>query len=122
MNIDGAFHDQAVHEGQRVQMTGSARPMLTNTSGIGAEWQWIEAVSPAISVDGMSVFDFLHWVGRETGHAIRFESATAESLARSTLLKGSVNAEPRAELRLRMMTVDLDAQFNNEVGAIVVTD
>lgn len=122
VSIDGAFHDQAVHEGQRVQMTGSARPLLTNTSGTGAEWEWIEAVSPAISVDGMPVADFLHWVGRETGHAVRFETTTAESLARNTLLRGSVNAEPRVELRLRMMTVDLEARFDEEGAAIVVTD
>ncbi len=122
VNIDGAFHDQSVRAGQRMQMTGSARPLLTSTSGIGAEWQWIEAVSPAISVDGMSVFDFLHWVGRETGHDIRFESDSAAALARGTLLKGSVNAAPRAELRLRMMTVDLDARFDEEGRAIVVTD
>ncbi len=122
VNIDGAFHDQAVVEGQRAQLTGSARPVVTNTSGIGAEWQWIETVSPTMSVDGMSVFEFLHWVGRETGHDVRFESARAEALARSTLLKGAVDADPRTELRLRMMTVDLDVRFDEEGPAIVVTD
>lgn len=122
VSIDGAFHDHVVFEGQRVQMTGSARPAVTNTSGIGAEWRWIEAVSPTMSVDGMSVFDFLHWVGRETGHDVKFDSGSAEALARSTLLKGSVNAEPRTELRLRMMTVDLDVRFDEEGPAIIVTD
>lgn len=122
VNIDGSFHDQPVHEGQRVQLTGSARPLVTNTTGIGADWQWVETVSPTISVDGMSVFDFLQWVGRETGHVVRFESASAQALARSTLLKGAVNAAPRAELRLRMMTVDLDARFDEEGPAIIVSD
>ena len=122
VSIDGAFHDQAIYEGQRAQLTGSARPLVTNTSGIGAEWQWVEAVSPTISVDGMSVFDFLYWVGRETGHDVRFESATAETLARNTLLKGAVDADPRTELRLRMMTVDLDVRFDEEGPAIIVTD
>ena len=122
VSIDGAFHDHVVFEGQRVQMTGSARPAVANTSGIGAEWEWIEAVSPTPSVDGMSVFDFLHWVGRETGHGVQFESNSAEALARGTLLKGSVNAEPRTELRLRMMTVDLDVRFDEEGPAIIVTD
>ena len=70
----------------------------------------------------MSVLEFLNWVGRETGHVIRFESDSAEALARSTLLKGAVNAEPRAELRLRMMTVDLEARFDEEGRAIIVTD
>ena len=122
VSINGDFHNQPVYEGQRVQMTGSARPLVTNTTGIGDEWQWIETVSPTISVDGMSVFEFLNWVGRETGHVIRFESDSAEALARSTLLKGAVNAEPRTELRLRMMTVDLEARFDEEGRAIIVTD
>jgi ferric-dicitrate binding protein FerR (iron transport regulator) len=122
VRVDGAFHDSTVHVGQRVQLSGSAQPSITNTSGAGGEWQWIEAVSPNISVDGMSVFDFLHWVGRETGHAVQFESASAEVLARGTQLRGAVNAEPRAELRLRMMTVDLDARFDPEGPVIIVTD
>ena len=120
--IDGTYHDQKVFEGQRVQMTGSAQPSVTNTSGVGAEWQWAETVSPNISVDGMSVFEFLQWVGRETGHAVQFKSVTAETLARNSRLKGTVNAEPRTELRLRMLTVDLEARFDSEGSAIIVSD
>jgi hypothetical protein len=122
VRVTGAFHEPTVYVGQRVQLSGSSQPSITNTSGAGSEWQWIEAVSPNISVDGMSVFDFLHWVGRETGHAVQFESASAQALARDTQLRGAVNAEPRAELRLRMMTVDLDARFDTEGPAIIVTD
>lgn len=122
VSIDGTYHEKTVFEGQRAQLTGSAQPSVTNTTGAGAEWQWIEAVSPNISVDDMSVFDFLNWVGRETGHAVQFASADAEAMARSTLLKGAVNAEPRVELRLRMMTVDLDARFDPGGPAIIVTD
>jgi hypothetical protein len=122
VRVAGAFHEPTVYVGQRMQLSGSSQPSITNTSGAGSEWQWIEAVSPNISVDGMSVFDFLHWVGRETGHAVQFESASAETLARDTQLRGAVNAEPRAELRLRMMTVDLDARFDAEGPAIIVTD
>jgi ferric-dicitrate binding protein FerR (iron transport regulator) len=122
VSIDGTYHDQAAYEGQRVQMTGSAQPSVTNTSGTGNEWQWIEAVSPNISVDGMSTHEFLQWVGRETGHGVEYETESAETLARNTQLKGKVVASPRDELRLRMMTVDLDAQFDPEGPAIIVTD
>jgi len=122
VSIDGAYHDPTIHERQRVQLIGSALPSITNTTGTGSEWQWVETVSPNISVDGMSVYDFLRWVGRETGYAVQFESARAETLAKETQLKGVVNAEPRTELRLRMMTVDLDARFDSEGPAIVVSD
>jgi ferric-dicitrate binding protein FerR (iron transport regulator) len=122
VRIDGTYHDQAVYEGQRVQLTGSAQPSLTNTNGVGDEWRWVESVSPKISVDGMSVYDFLQWVGRETGHIVRFESESAEALARENEFRGIANAEPRTELRLRMMTIDLDARFDPEGPAIIVTN
>ena len=70
----------------------------------------------------MTVYEFLQWVGRETGHTIRFESQAAETLAKHEQLRGAVNADPRTELRLRMMTVDLEARFDPEATAIVVTD
>ena len=70
----------------------------------------------------MTIYEFLQWVGRETGHTIQFESQSAEALARNEQLRGAVNADPRTELRLRMMTVDLEARFDDEVTAIVVTD
>lgn len=122
VRIDGTYHDLTIADGQRAQLTGSARPSVVNTSGIGDEWQWVEAVSPNISVDGMTAFDFLQWVGRETGHAIRFGSGHAEDLARTAQLKGNVNAEPRTELRLRMMTVGLTARFDPDGPVIIVTD
>ncbi|MEJ2127684.1 MAG: FecR family protein [Woeseiaceae bacterium] len=120
--IEGTYHNQAVFEGQRVQMTGSAQPSVTNTTGIGSEWEWVETVSPRISVDGMTIYEFLHWVGRETGYTVRFESEAAETLAKRDRFGGVVSADPRTELRLRMMTVDLEARFDAEATAIVVTD
>ena len=122
VSVDGVYHEATAYEGYRVQLSGSAQPAVTNTSGIGSEWEWIETVSPAINVDGMSVFDFLQWVGRETGHSIQFESAEARSLATNERLKGVVDAAPREALRLRMMTVDLDARFDPEGPAIIVSN
>ncbi|MGI9220276.1 MAG: FecR family protein [Woeseiaceae bacterium] len=121
VTVTGA-HDQTVHSGQRATLSGSSRPVITNTNGVGADWAWIETVSPGISVDGMSAYDFLQWVGRETGHAIHFASEAAEQIARTTHLKGAVNADPRNELRLRMMTMDLDAEFDPEGAVILLSD
>lgn len=122
VSIDGNYHDHVVFEGQRVQLTGSAQPSVTNTSGAGAEWQWVEAVAPNISVEGMTIYEFLQWVGRETGHKVEFASDEAEALARADRLLGTVNADPRTALRQRMMTVDLDARFDPEGPAIIVTN
>lgn len=108
------------YEGQQIEIVGRAQPSVTNISGSGAEWAWVESTAPKINVDGMSTFDFLHWVARETGHSVVFESPGARGLAECVDLKGAVNASPREELSLRMLTVDLEARFDSDRGTIIV--
>jgi ferric-dicitrate binding protein FerR (iron transport regulator) len=122
VRIAEAAYEQTVHRGQRAELVGSSRPLVTNTSGVGGDWAWVESVAPRISVDGMSAYEFLHWVGRETGFEVQFSSPTAERFARITKLIGDVTADPRTELRLRMMTMDLDARFDKEGALILVSD
>lgn len=122
VTVTGGARDQTVHDGQRVTLSGNSQPAITNTSGVGADWAWVEAVSPDISVDGMLAYDFIQWVGRETGYTIELATASAEQVVRTTELKGAVNADPRNELRLRMMTMDLEAKFNVEGAVISVSD
>lgn len=120
--IDGAAHSQKVRHGQRAELAGGGRPVITNTTGVGAEWEWVETISPAISVDGMSAYDFLQWVSQETGYVVRFANEDVRRLAQNTTLKGAVNAPPREELRLRMMTMDLTARFDPEGPYITISD
>lgn len=121
VHVGETAYEQAVHRGQRAEFKSGGRPQLTNTSGIDAEWAWVEAVAPSISVDGMSAYDFLQWVGRETGYAVEFTVA-AEQTAKATELRGAVNKDPRTELRLRMLTMDLDARFDAEGARILVSE
>ena len=103
-------------------MIGNGRPTVTNITGTGADWEWIEAVSPAFDVDGRPVYEFLGWVGRETGYSLEFASADAERLARASLLRGSVERDPRSELRLRMLTTDLRAEFDTGRSVLVISE
>ena len=105
--VDGRLYDGSASHGQRLEIAGSGRPIVTNINSYNVAWQWVEATAPNIDVDGMSTWDFLHWVGRETGHRIEFTSADAERVARSGTLRGSVNADPMTELRIRMLGEDL---------------
>jgi len=120
--VQGSGRSQKISQGQRAELSGSSRATITNTNGTGPDWDWVESVAPNISVDGRSAFEFLHWVSRQTGYSIEFASETAEQLARDTLLKGTVAADPRNELRMRMMTMDLDAEFDSEGAVITVSD
>lgn len=118
--IEGAAHDQTVHRGQRAELSGGSRPLITNTSGVGEEWAWVESVTPNISVDGMSAHEFLQWVGRETGYTVQYSNTATQELARGTELRGTVNKDPRTELRLRMLTMDLDARFDTQNAILTI--
>ncbi len=121
VDVDGTYHDHTAIEGQVVELTGRSRPRVTRSSGVGREWEWIEAVAPAVDLQGKSTYDFLRWIGRETGHAIVFATDAAEQLARDTEFVGDIHGNPRDDLRLWMLTTDLDAQFDSSGPSIIVS-
>ena len=119
--VEGTFHDQVAYEGQVVELVGRAPVTVTNTTGVGSDWEWIESVAPAVDMRGKSTYDFLLWVGRETGRDVKFASAAAEQLARSTEFIGDIKGNPRSDLRLWMMTTDLEARFDADGPSIIVS-
>lgn len=121
VDVEGAYHDHTATEGQVVELSGRARPRVTQSSGAGGEWKWIEAVAPAVDLQGKSTYDFLRWVGRETGHTVVFATDAAEQLALNTEFIGDIHGNPRDDLMLWMLTTDLDAQFDSSGPSIIVS-
>lgn len=118
VHVDGRYHERTAVAGKQVRLRGTARPVVVDLPAHGELWSWTEALSPGIDLDNRPAYEFLEWVGRETGHRVVFDSPDAERLATNTLLVGSVEADPRTELRLRMMTTDLDYAFDSGEGTI----
>jgi hypothetical protein len=96
-------------------------PVVVPVTAYGNEWGWIEKTTPIWNTEGRSIFEFLSWVGRESGRSIRFDSARAEEIARSDSLigYGQVDLEPSVALRVVMQTTDLDWSIDR--GVVVVT-
>lgn len=121
--VDGTYVDEAVAaKGQRVTVSGGARPVVVNINGYGEAWDWIETTAPDADVDGKSVDEFLKWVGRETGLQVSYESSAAEQKARDGILKGSVDMDPRDELNFRMLGEDLDYRIDGGTIYVSATD
>ena len=91
-----------------------------NVRPFGKSWDWIEKVSPVVSLDGRSVLEFLGWVNQETGLAVSFESDDAETYARVETLNGQLDAVPRQALEIWMLATDLDWRIDEETGVIHV--
>ncbi len=120
VRIDGRGRDTTAGTGKRVEIRGSGSPVALNASGYGDAWVWVEAVSPSISKENRSVHDFLSWVTRETGYQLIYDDRAVEALASTTVLSGRVQADPRTELRLTMLTTDMDYELDSQSGVIRV--
>ena len=120
VEIDGAYIDAAVASaGQRMTVSGGARPFVTDFKVYGEAWDWIEQTSPVVAFDGRSVDEFLATISRETGLQISYESAAAKQLAQKGKLVGNVDMAPRDELAFRMSGEDLSYRIDG--GTIYVS-
>jgi ferric-dicitrate binding protein FerR (iron transport regulator) len=105
---------------EQLRLAPGGSTTRANVRPYGPRWEWIEQVSPAVSLDGRSVFEFLGWVSQETGLAVTFDSAVAEAYARRETLNGRLDATPRQALQIWMLATDLEWRIDNETGVIHV--
>lgn len=120
VSVDGNLAAEAVAwAGQQMTISGGARAETLSIDGYGAIWAWVEALAPAADMQGRSTYEFLQRVSRETGLALDFETPEAEAEARSGVLVGSIDTDPRSELALRMAGEDLDYRIDG--GTIYVS-
>lgn len=106
--------------------TGSAITVATDATvqtkplhPIGPAWSWAEAVSPASEAEGRTIDAFVHWVARETGRTIRYQSREVETAARRNRLRGRVEAPPLQALETLLQTTDLKHELRDEVILIL---
>jgi ferric-dicitrate binding protein FerR (iron transport regulator) len=119
VQIDGSFHDQRLVSGQQATLSGSRRPTILSISRSGSYWDWVARTTPAADVDGWTLYRFLGWAGRELGLDVRFDGE-AESIARSAILRGTIDTQPADALRLRLATAGLN--WHLEEGVLYISD
>lgn len=117
VEIDGENFDHRASRGEQVTLSGSQRPSVLSIDAAAGDWQWIEETTPAVDVDGRSLYDFLAWVSRELGLRLAFVG-DAESVARDAILRGSIDSRPAEALRIRLASAAL--AWRIEEGVIYV--
>ena len=80
----------------------------------GTEWDWAERLAPPFDIDGRTVIDFLAWFAAQTGRRVVFGSPAAESVARETILRGSIELEPLQKLSAVLALTDLTFSLEGE--------
>jgi len=105
-------------KGQLLAVTPGGHVAVEPIRTWGAEWEWAERLSPGFAADGRSVADLLLWVGRESGRQIEYSSASAETVAKRTILRGDLDLQPMQALSVATATSDLHADIND--GVIII--
>lgn len=111
--IDGRFYEHVAEQGKEIRLVGSRRPQESNIPVFGPQWEWIEATTPVAAMEGRKLYDFLVWVGRETGLTITFESDDVERAAKEAFVLGDASDIPRVALHQRLMTANLACDIDN---------
>lgn len=84
------------------------------------EWQWVQSVAPAPTIDDQPVTVLLAWVSRETGRPIRFETPEIERRAARTILHGNIrHLAPLEALSIMLATTDLEHALLDD-GTILI--
>jgi len=122
VSVDGLYFDEVAEARRQLTLTGSARPQVLAIKPYGDDWAWIEAAAPLISSDGKSAYEFLHWVAREIGFEIEFDSPLVEAIARKAELSGEFDRQPRVALRQGLLAADLDYVLEIEKGVIHIVE
>jgi ferric-dicitrate binding protein FerR (iron transport regulator) len=117
------------HEGGKVE--GQAGEQLRVTPGGGlargviarddSAWDWVQSMAAAPEIDDQPLSSVLAWVARETGRAIRYDSAETERRAAAAILHGSIRGlEPLPALETVLATSALGYRIADD-GAILIT-
>ena len=114
VSVDGIRHDRAVLPGQQMTMSGSQQPSVLSIGRSGEAWNWVNRITPPVNVEGRSVYEFLVWASREMGLELVL-TATANSVAHSALLMGTIETSPAEALPLRLATASMDWRIDEGV-------
>ena len=117
VEIDGDYFEHSAVGGEQITLSGSQRPSVLSIAPTGGDWEWIEQTTPVVDVDGRNLYEFLAWVSRELGLQLAFVG-DAESVARSAILRGSIDSRPADALRMRLASAAL--VWRIEEGVIYV--
>jgi hypothetical protein len=76
--------------GERMTIAADGDVDIDNVDAHGDYWAWAAGLAPAYDIDGKSLFDFLRWAARETGHELVFADDELRLAAMRTDLHGSI--------------------------------
>ncbi|MGB5250151.1 MAG: FecR family protein [Gammaproteobacteria bacterium] len=93
--------------GEELSITDDDRAQRGRIAADHHDWEWVQAVAPAVYADDQPLSELLAWVARETGRQIYFARPELEDRASQTILHGSrQRLMPMEALAVMLETTD----------------
>jgi ferric-dicitrate binding protein FerR (iron transport regulator) len=109
-----------VGAGEKLVFEAASSALRRDTiATFGEEWAWVERVAPPFPIDGRTLADFLTWVSAQTGREVVFDTPATETLARTTVLRGSIDLDPMSKLAAVIAITDFS--YTTDGGAILIS-
>jgi ferric-dicitrate binding protein FerR (iron transport regulator) len=109
----------AADGGERLTVVPGGAVARERVATYGEAWAWLDALAPALHIDGRRVDEFVAAVARETGRDVRYATPDARAAAAEVMLRGSAEGlAPDVALRAVLATTRLDARLRD--GEILV--
>jgi len=122
ISVAGQSRKVTARAGERLAVSTAAPPQRSKISAADRRWRWTESVSPRMDTSGRTARGFLEWLGREIGYRIVFDSPAARAVAdNAELSSGPIDVDLRTELRLRLLSADLDCSIDDDAGIIRIS-
>jgi hypothetical protein len=79
-----------VTAGEELQVSEAGEIVRRQIRPFGTDWEWAASIAPDFQIENRSAADFLVWIAREHGWALRYDSPQARALAAEAVLHGSI--------------------------------
>ncbi|MGV0035081.1 MAG: FecR domain-containing protein [Candidatus Azotimanducaceae bacterium WSBS_2022_MAG_OTU7] len=91
VNVADDDQSMSLRPGDAITISAENDVSESSVSAHDASWQWSETARPTYNIEGRYLNDYLLWVSRETGRALRFRSESAKQSAASTRVHGTID-------------------------------
>jgi ferric-dicitrate binding protein FerR (iron transport regulator) len=79
-----------IKAGQQLSVAVGSHSLEAGPGSADPAWDWIQTLAPPLMIEGRSAFDALESLSEETGLRVVYADDKARSLARTVILRGSI--------------------------------
>jgi ferric-dicitrate binding protein FerR (iron transport regulator) len=90
VSVDRPGGGLQVPSGRELRVEGNGSTSSREVLVHGEEWSWIAAITPMMEIEGRSLREFLDWMARERGLALRFGDGGVAAAVPTIRLNGSI--------------------------------